>query len=129
MDKQDRLRVFEDFLQEEGYSPKRDGDGDIVFKREGRTYLILLDDDDEFFRIVFPSFWSIESPQELLQVQAAAVKATEAIKVAKIFPVKDDTWGSIEIFCSSIDEAKKVFPRSMSALHAAVDRFAQEMRA
>lgn len=53
MSKVDRVRVFSEFLREEGYSPKTDDDGDILFKAEGKSYLIIFDDEDEqFFRIV-----------------------------------------------------------------------------
>jgi hypothetical protein len=129
MSKADRVRVFSDFLKEEGYSPKTDDDGDIYFKLEGKTYLILLDDkDEEFYRIAYPGFWSIESPDERLKVERAALKATAETKVAKVFPVRDNTWASIEIFSSSIDNAKSVFFRSMRALQAAVETFAEEMR-
>jgi hypothetical protein len=128
MSKADRVRVFSDFLKEEGYSPKTDDDGGIVFKAEGKSYLIILDDkDEEFFRIVFPGFWSIESPDERLKVEQAALKATAGTKVAKVFPVQDNTWASIELFSSSLDNAKSVFSRSVAALQAAVGTFAEEM--
>jgi hypothetical protein len=129
MSKADRVRVFSDFLKDEGYSPKIDDNGNIVFKVEGLSYVIILDDkDEEFFRILFPGFWNIKNPDERLKVERAALKATEETKVAKVLPVGDNTWASIEIFSSSIDNTKSVFYRSLRALQAAVGTFVQEMR-
>lgn len=128
MNKTDRVHVFSDFLREEGYSPKIDGDGDITFKIEGHVYFVSLDDDEEFFRIIFPCFWKIESAEERSRVERAALKANADIKVAKVFPVKDNTWAVIEIFSSSIENTKSVFGKSVRALQAAVSTFLEEMR-
>ncbi len=129
MSKADRIRTFSDFLRGEGYMPTIDGDGDIMFKREGRTYLVVLDDDDdEFFRILFPGFWKIENDEERRRVERAALKATTDTKVAKVFPIRDNTWATIELFCSSIEHAKPIFTRALGALEVAVHTFADEMR-
>ena len=128
MSKADRVRVFCDFLKDEGYRPEVDEDGDIVFKSEGNTYLIILEEnDEEYFRLVFPTFWSIESSEERKKVERAALKATADTKVAKVFPVRDDTWAAVELFASSLDDIKSVFSRSMSALQVAVGAFVEEM--
>jgi len=127
--KAERVRIFQEFLRKEGYVPEIDSDGDIVFKREGRTYLIFLSDkDDEFFRIAFPGFWKIESEEERARVERAALRATANTKVAKVFPVGENTWATIELFCESIEAAKPVFARSMNALQHAVSEFVKEMR-
>lgn len=129
MSKAERVRVFSDFLRGEGYAPTTDSDGDIVYKCEGRVYLVILDEgDNEFFRIVYPGFWSIESPEERIRVERAALKACADTKVAKVFPIRDNTWATIEIFCANIEQAKAVFRRSMSALQTAVATFVEEMR-
>jgi hypothetical protein len=127
--REDRVRVFSDFLKEEGYAPKMDDDGDIAFKAEGRSYYVIVEDkDEEYLRILFPNFWRIESPDERLKVERAALKATAETKVAKVFPVRDNTCASIEIFASPIENAKSVFSRCMRALQAAVHTFVEEMR-
>lgn len=130
MDKKERAKLYEDFLLKEGYTPTIDQDGDVIFRAEGRTYAILIDErDEEFFRIVFPNFWPIESKQERLKVEQAALQATAETKVAKVFPVRDNVWASIEMFCSPPEVFKTVFARSMSALRAAVGSFAEKMAA
>ncbi len=129
MSKQKRAQMYFDYLRNEGYTPVIDDDGDVKFKREGMTYYILVPDtDEEFFRIVFPNFWSIDSERDRAKVEQAALHATAETKVAKVFPVKDDTWATIELFCSPPEAFRAVFPRSMRALSAAVDTFVEKMR-
>ena len=118
------------YLQGEGYVPTLDKDGDIVFKKEGRTYILFSSEDDaQFFRLVFPGFWEIESPEEGLRAEAAAGVANRDAKVAKITIVGKNTWGSIELFFEKPEQFKPVFERSMSALSTAVDVYVKEMRA
>jgi len=129
VNKAQRVSVYYDFLKKEGYLPELDRDGDIVFKIEGRTYLVILDENDEpFFRLVFPNFWRIESEAERKQVEHAAMVATASTKVAKIFPVGDNTWGTIEMFAATPEAVLPVFKRSLSALNTAVMKFVEEMR-
>lgn len=129
MSKAQRIQVYFDFLKKEGFVPQLDRDGDIVFKSEGRTYLVILDENDEvFFRLVFPNFWSIENEAERMKVERAALIATANTKVAKVFPVGNNTWATIEMFAPSPENVLPVFLRSMSALMTAVNKFVEEMR-
>ncbi len=129
MSKSERVAMYQTYLTAEGYVPKLDDDGDLAFKYEGRLYVVILDDmDDVFVRLVFPNFWPIESAEERGRVVRAAQVATAQTKVAKIFVVEDNVWGSVELFCSPPEVFTNVFRRSMSALQAAVEKFAAKMR-
>ncbi len=129
MSKANNVQFYSDFLRAEGYVPQLDKDGDIIFKVEGGTYLILLDErDDEFFRLTYPNFWAIESQDERIKVEKAALVATGNTKVAKIFPVGNNVWGTIELFVGSPEAVKPIFSRSLSALRTAVNTFKEEMR-
>lgn len=129
MSKAERTTIMQEFLQNEGYVPKLDSDGDITFKYEGGNYIIIFDDDDpEFFRLIYPAFWSIDSPEERVQVEGAALRATSQTKVAKVYLVGENTWAAIELFCPSAEAAVAVFPRSIRALRAAVNTFVADMR-
>jgi hypothetical protein len=128
MMKAERVQIFNTFLQHEGYNPRLDNDNDIVFKYEGKVYLIIFDEDDDlFFRIIFPNFWAIESQAEKALAEKAALSATANTKVAKVFPVNDNMWATIELFYAPAEDARAVFHRSMSALQAAVRKFISEM--
>ncbi len=117
------------FLHKEGYQPEADQHGNVVFKHQGGTYLIIVQDkDEEFFTIVFPNFWKIESEDERVKVGHAANVATEHTKVAKVYPVGDNTWATIELFLGNPTDYERVFARCLSAINTAVQKFASEMR-
>jgi len=125
-----KTEMYKDYLAKEGYSPNQDG-GLLIFKKEGRTYVITVDDNDlPYFQLVFPNFWSIDNDKERAKAFAAANHATAATKVAKIY-VRDDgknVWGSIEMFFESPDQFKGVFDRAMAALMAGVANFTEKMK-
>lgn len=128
MSKAERISVILEHIRTEGYVPTIDDDGDILFKAEGRSYFVILDENDEqFYRLAFPNFWSIDDEDERERVIHAASHATTKTKVAKIFPVKDDTWASVELFLSGPEEFNGVFVRSLSALQSAVRTFREAM--
>ena len=129
MTKEQRALAVESFLREEGYVPQRDADGDVAFKYEGRYYVVVVDEADPmFFRLIFPNFWSIDSEEERAQVNAAALEACRSTKVAKVFPVNDNTWASVELFVEPYDNYRSVFLRSLGALQAAAQTFLTTMR-
>jgi hypothetical protein len=129
MSKQDRAEMYRSYLAEEGFSPKFDSDGDVVFKYEGRSYVIIIDEnDEEFFRLVFPNFWSIDTDEERDKVLMAANYSTAKTKVTKIFTVRDDTWAAIEMFYSPPEAFKIGFRRALSALQTGVNNFLEKVR-
>lgn len=122
-------RMYTDYLTEEGYKPSIDEDGDVVFKREGRSYFISVSENDpEYFRVVLPNFWSIESEEERAKVLAAASWSNYRSKVSKVYTVKDNTWASVELFVKDPKDFKKLFARSMSALSNGAETFTKKMR-
>jgi hypothetical protein len=94
-------------------------------KQEGKDLFVSssIERDEEFFRIAFPNFWPIESPEERAKVTQAALDATASTKVAKVFPVQDNVWATLELFCLPPENFKLVFRRSFSALQSAVTTF------
>jgi hypothetical protein len=56
MTKDERINMYTAYLKGEGYTPESIKEG-VVFKAEGKTYVIMVDEGDEqFFRLVFPNF-------------------------------------------------------------------------
>jgi len=128
MTKPERAEMYKSYLAEEGYIPKIDGDGDVLFKYEGKTYAIIIDpDDDIFFNLAIPGFWSIESEEERAQVAQAALFATSRTKVAKVYPTKDNTVASVQMFCSPPEAFQAVFERALCALQDSVQTFRKKM--
>lgn len=123
-----KSELFARYLREEGYAPKVDSDGDILFKYEGLTYCIFAAEDDKpYFRIALPNFWSIDSEDERRKVIAAANETTASIKVGKVFTVGNNVWASIELLLDPIESFSKVFQRSLVILSACIQRFREKM--
>jgi hypothetical protein len=129
MDKAGMAKVIADFLKQEGYMPNVDNDSILHFKIEGKTYLIVPNEgDDEYFCMIFPNFWPIESEAERTKAYLASAKATMDTKVAKVYPFGDNLVASVELFVKPFDSFKPLFTRSMNALKAVVDNFISNMR-
>lgn len=125
-------KLYVDYLTKEGYRPTVDSDGDVVFMHEGGTYYIDIDTGDpQYFRLVFPNFWEIESADELARVMVAANYATMRTKAAKIYVRSDgqNTVASIEMFFANPEQFRDVFHRAMSALQASLINFREKMAA
>ena len=121
--------LYMEYLKKEGYVPEIDEDGDVMFKYNGGTYFVAVDEEDlEFFQVVFPNFWEIESVSERQQALEACDKSNRDSKVSKIYLMGDNTWGAVEIFVQRPDGFKPVFKRAMSALENGVETFVKEMR-
>jgi hypothetical protein len=123
-----KIAYFEQLLKEEGYLPKIDEDGDLVFKSEGKTLFIPADSsDEEFIRISLPNFWSIDSDEEREVVAMVCCKVNKSVKVAKVCIVNDNVWASVEMFASPIQSVHDVFLRCITVLNLAVAEFRREM--
>ncbi|HEY8348147.1 MAG TPA: hypothetical protein VIL07_12900 [Symbiobacteriaceae bacterium] len=120
--------MYFDYLKEEGYLPRYDEDGDIVFKAEGVTYLLFASEDDpEYFRLALPAFWRIDDEQERQRVLAAAAQVNAELKVIKIYPVGNNTWASVELLFASPEQFKPIFKRALRILRHGAGRFTEIM--
>ncbi|HOJ13411.1 MAG TPA: hypothetical protein PLS81_04775 [Deltaproteobacteria bacterium] len=129
MTKSELAARYTDFLTDQGFRPEIDKDGDVKFLFEGGLYYILVSEKDpEFFRLVYPNFWEIESDEEKMKATIAASFATADTKVAKVILVGNNVWASVESFFESPDHFKGVFRRSISAIRTAVSSFRDNMK-
>ena len=128
MTKTELAEMYRGYLAEEGYVPHIDEDGDIVFKFEGASYLVAIDEDDpEFFRLVLPNICPIESEREGELVLRAAMHSTAKTKAVKVYPVRDNTWAALEMFCAPPETFKSVFQRCLRALQTGVRQFRERL--
>ena len=130
MDKAERARMYEEFLRAEGYQPEVDEDGDVRFKKEGGLYFIDVDErDEQFFRLCFPNFWSVESDEERGRALAACDYSNSLSKVAKVYLVHNThAWAAIELFFAEPEEFRGVFERCIGALQNGVRNFVKRMQ-
>ncbi|MDR2495390.1 MAG: hypothetical protein LBD24_09245 [Spirochaetaceae bacterium] len=130
MTKQQLRQLYSNFLRAEGFSPTVDSDGDVQFKYEGGIYYIAVHEkDQQFFNLMYPNFWEIESEDELIQAVFAADTVTGNKKVVKVYLTQD--WNnvsiSVELFLKNPADFSTFFYRSMSLIAGARQDFIDEM--
>jgi hypothetical protein len=129
MSKENLQQMYLTHLRGEGYSPEIDSDGDIKFKAEGRTlYIIVYDDDLEYFNIVYPYFWEIESETEREKVAESASYVTRTTKLVRVY-MEDDNDTSIDasIFIEKPEDFKIHFERMVDVILIARRKFIDQM--
>ena len=124
MTKSERLRIYKTSLKEEGFEPKVDREGNLVFKFEGLPYVIEIEDqDEEFLRLAFKNFWMFDKASGHLGALIGALHATAETKVAKVCVRDGEVIASIELFLGSPEHLRPILLRSLNALKSAVNRF------
>jgi hypothetical protein len=127
--KEQLQRLYTEYLSTEGYKPEVNSDGLVLFKREGRVYVILVSETDSgFFHLVLPNICKIEHEKKRAQVLAAADFSNANSKVCKVYTVQDQVWVSIEIFVKSPEDFKGGFERAMGAMDIGLNNFVLAMR-
>jgi hypothetical protein len=120
--------LYMDILLEEGFRPKADDEGDLVFKSEGRSVFIRIDPGDtEFLMLCCPNIWKCDSEEEEIRCLAAASYATASTKVAKVSIVGEYAWASVELFLPAPEHFRSLLIRSLGAMHAAIRNFVDKM--
>jgi hypothetical protein len=130
MTKSQLQQMYVSYLREQGYQPSIDSDGDIAFKAEGQNFYILVDENDlEYFSILYPQFWEIESEAERRKVAEAASYATRTTKLVSVYMTSDnDTSIRACIFVSKPEDFKNHFARMINIIMIARGKFIDEMR-
>ncbi|WP_257658969.1 YbjN domain-containing protein [Parapedobacter lycopersici] len=126
----DLQKMYVSHLQKQGYQPEIDSDGDIEFKAEGNTFYIIVDEDDlESFRILYPSFWEIESLSEKAQVYNVVNYINRTTKIAKAYlnSSEDNVSMDVNIFIAEPEDFKPHFRRMVNLLIAERREFIDKM--
>lgn len=121
------------FLQEEGYFPTPEGNGGILFKKEGRTYFTIPDAGDRNFFNLYSYFdFAGDIPTRALGLEAAN-DINKAVKAIKVTLMEDDNPSRIsfglEVPLPLPESFRGVFDRALNTIGYAVEQFAQRVRA
>jgi hypothetical protein len=125
----DRSTRYLAYLIDEGYRPQMDDPHCIIFRREGRGFVLICEDSDaEFFHLLYPRFWLVHTSEQHSRALLAANRTTKGLKAVKVF-VGDDNrvYASIEAFYPGPDDFAAVFARNIRALVGAAATFIHEM--
>lgn len=105
------------FLGDEGFRPKRDGDGDIVFKYEGDTYIVIFNENDPDY-VSLNKYLSLDfNDNKALEVYKLLNKVNYDYIVGKcvlrdgqdkVLKIEIDTLGSIEAFKQNFDRYLRI---------------------
>lgn len=88
-----------DLLAREGYRGiEADSDGDIRFKAEGRSLVVIFTPGDPgYLRLALPNFWPIDDEDERNAAYRAANMVTLESKCVAIFVTPNDNmWATVE---------------------------------
>ncbi len=105
-----------------------DGDGDVQFEYEDKTYFLEVNESDtEFYRLAMPNIWPIESELERLKVLKAVNEVNKTKKVAKAYVVNDNVWIAVEMFIPKPDTFISSLERQINVIQQSVELFVEAM--
>lgn len=115
------------FLQDEGYRPELDDDGDITFNYEGDRYYIEFDANDEEYLKINLVVGKFE-PEELEAVLEGANAASLTVKAAKVVILENLAFSTVELFVARIADLKPVFRRYLACVQGAAGTASDEAK-
>lgn len=116
------------WLQNEGYRPYVDSDGDVAFKVEGYNYYVIsYTDDDNYLSLLLPGIITIGDGEYAAGI-IAANKICREKKVVKAYLGKNDDVVnlSIEMFLDNSPEVGNIMERSIRMLKSAKNAIVEE---
>jgi hypothetical protein len=126
---EDLQAMYTEHLGELGLDAVVDEDGDVVFRFEGKTFMLRVDELDPWcFRVVLANIWSVETEQDRQRAYRAMERTNALSKVAKAYLVEDQVWLSAESLLPTPEDHRAVLGRSMEALVQALGIFVRALR-
>ncbi len=121
------------FLKEEGYAPTPEGEGGIVFKKEGRTFFTVPDPaDPNFFNLYSRFDFAGAVPSRALALEAAN-DVNRGVKSIKVTLMEDDNPSRIsfglEVPLPQAEGFREIFDRALNTIGYSVEQFAQRVQA
>jgi hypothetical protein len=114
------------FLRDEGYQPHTEDGVEIVFKKEGRTYFTVADDDPNYFSVYcFMNFEShVGDRQTGLEAANSVSRSLKSVKVTLPDPANPHLVSfGVETLLPAPEAFRSVFARSLEVLGISIGRF------
>jgi hypothetical protein len=118
------------YLTAEGFPTTHiDDEGDVIFRCEGRVYLISVQEDcPERFALVLPSFWGLDDDQEAHLALTIGNEVNLRVFGVTLFIGQQSVSAAVELFLANpAEDIKAVLYPSLKAIQGAVYRFASLM--
>lgn len=120
-----KLDEIINYLQGEGLMPRKDEDGDILFKYQMKNFIIFdTTDDEQYLQMALPGIYDVNE-ENLVEVLAACNSVSRSIKVAKAIVTGDNksVWVVYESMLDTTPVYGDIIPRSLEILLAAQKSF------
>ena len=120
-----KMEEIINYLQNEGLMPKKDEDGDIVFKYQMKNFIIFdTTDDEQYLQIALPGIYDV-TEDNFVEVLAACNSVNRGTKVAKAIITGDNksVWVVYESMLDTTPVYDDIVPRSLEILMAAQKSF------
>ncbi len=121
--------IFSSHLTAESLRPEINAAGNVRFRRDGRNYVIHVEDRDAlYFRMTMAFVADDKSPAMRQRRLEGCNAATSEVKVVKCFLDEDgDPTFAAEMFLVVPGDFKLSFARTLRAMDSAYDRFQRRM--
>ncbi|MBL8341644.1 MAG: hypothetical protein JNL30_09260 [Rubrivivax sp.] len=118
-------QTYMSYLQTEGFNPNITQAGNVRFRREGKFYIIYVDEKDpEYFRLVLSFSAEDKSAQARSRRLEGANLATNETKVVKAYVDNDgDPNFACEMFLIVPGDFKTHLPRLLRAMDTAYEKY------
>jgi hypothetical protein len=121
-------RAYEEYLQKEGYRPLLNDNGMVEFKHEGDVFVLIPDENDaEFFRMFYPSIWTLESETDRSKAIAGAYEVASSVKAAKILIQRDQVHAVVESLLPELEVFPRILERTLGICRVAAHKFGEFM--
>lgn len=117
-------QAYFEFLAAEGYRPKYDSDGDVVFKAEGILFCVLIDENDpEYLYLVVPNVKEIEDEKEQKDVLECLIDMQISYKGFKFILSSAHVSLTYQGFLPDKDSYPQILPRVINMLTTCLSVF------
>lgn len=114
------------YLNDKGYSPEIDKDGDIMFSYNDKRYYITLDlKDPQFFRVARLANLKLSTPTNITKAKEICHDLTRNLKVTKVYWSNGQLWCSSEQYLANSEDYKDIFDRTLRLTESAYNQFAK----
>jgi hypothetical protein len=127
--KQQLQSTYTEFLASEGYKPETTQSGNVRFRREGRSYVIFVDEKDPtYFRMVLAFSAEDKSPEARRRRLEGCNTASNEVKVIKAYLDEDsDPNFSAEMFLVVPGDFKTTLNRLLRAMDNAYEKYTKKV--
>lgn len=115
---------LEELLAEQGFRLTQDESGFPSIQFEGNTYYLLNDEDDaEFYQVLYPNFWPLESEEESIRALLTCDAVNREGRLVKLHLAEDDVWVSVEAMHETPAAFMHFLPQYLGFIQVAVGAF------